>query len=88
MITSPLNAAGTVGVPFTYQFLASGATSLGVSNLPPGLVFNANLAAIVGTPTASGVSQVGLSAINGAGTTTATLNITIQPASALGTDNH
>jgi uncharacterized delta-60 repeat protein len=79
VITSPLNAAGTVGVPFTYQFLTSGATSLGVSGLPPGLVFNANLAAIIGTPTASGVTPVVLSASNGAGATMATLNITIQP---------
>jgi hypothetical protein len=79
VIISPLTATGTVGVPFTYQFEAQGATSLAVSNLPSGLAFNANLQAIVGTPTVTGLSQVGLSATNVAGTTTATLNITVQP---------
>jgi len=80
LIISPLVATGTVGLPFTYQFEASGATSLGASNLPPGLTFNTNLAAIVGTPTASGTFPVGLSATNSAGTTNATLTITVQAA--------
>ena len=84
VITSPLAAAGTVGVPFTYQFLALGATSLSVTSLPPGLTFNTTLSAIVGTPTVPGLFSVGLNAINGAGTTTATLNLTIQPTPAGG----
>jgi hypothetical protein len=80
VITSPLTAAGTVGVPFTYQFLALGETSLSVTNLPAGLSFNTTLSAIVGTPAVTGLFQVGLNAINGAGTTTATLSLTILPA--------
>ena len=79
VITSPLVATGTVGQPFTYQFTASGATSLGASNLAPGLTFNTSLRAITGTPTAAGTFQVGLSATNSGGTTSATLTITVQP---------
>jgi len=79
IIVSPTTALGTVGVPFTYQFAAQGATTLGVTNLPAGLTFNSNLAAITGTPTVAGVTQVGLSATNGAGTTTATLTLNVQP---------
>ena len=80
VITSPLVATGTVGLPFTYQFEASGATSLGASNLAPGLTFNTSLGAITGMPTTAGTFQVGLSATNSAGTTNATLTITVQPA--------
>ena len=86
VITSPLVATqvmsppGTVRLPFTYQFEAEGATTLDVSNLPPGLTFNGSLAAITGTPTEAGTFQVGLSASNTAGTTTATLSITVPPA--------
>ena len=80
LIISPLTAKGTVGQQFTYQFEASGATSLAATNLPAGLTFNAGLAAITGTPTAAGTFQLGLSASNFIGTTTATLTITVQPA--------
>jgi hypothetical protein len=83
-IISPLVASSTVGVPFTYQFEADGATSLGVSNLPPGLAFNAGLAAITGTPTTAGTFNVGLSASNTVGTTNATLAITVLPPPASG----
>jgi len=81
-ITSPLTAAGNVGQQFTYQLLATDATSLGANNLPAGsgLTFNASLGAIIGTPTTAGTFPVGLSASNAAGTTTATLTLTVQPA--------
>jgi FG-GAP-like repeat/Putative Ig domain len=79
MITSPLFANRVKDQPFTYQFEAEGATTLAVSNLPPGLTFNTSLAAIIGTPTEAGTFQVGLSASNTAGTTTATLTITVPP---------
>ena len=79
-ITSPLTAAGNVGQQFTYQLLATDATSLGATNLPAGLTFNAGLGAITGTPTTAGTFPVGLSASNAAGTTTATLTLTVQPA--------
>jgi hypothetical protein len=84
VITSPLVATGTVGLPFTYQFEASGATSLAANNLAPGLTFNASLGAIIGTPTAAGTFPVGLSATNTGGTSTATLTLTVQPAPASG----
>ena len=78
----PRAASGTVGQPFTYQFTASGATSLAASNLAPGLTFNPpSLGTITGIPTTAGVFQVGLSATNSAGTTTTrTLTITVQAA--------
>ena len=80
-ITSPPAASGTVGQPFTYQFTASGATSLAASNLAPGLTFDPpSLGTITGIPTTAGVFQVGLSATNSAGTTQATLTITVQAA--------
>ena len=84
IITSPLTATGIVGQQFTYQFEAPGATSLGVTGLPGGLSFNAGLSAVVGTPAAAGTFQAGLSASNAAGTTTATLTITVQPAPSSG----
>jgi hypothetical protein len=84
VITSPLVATGTVGLPFTYQVRASRATSLGAGNLAPGLTFSTTLGAITGLPTAAGTYQVGLSATNSDGTTNATLTITVQPVPASG----
>ena len=84
VITSPLFATGTVGLPFTYQFTANGATSLGASNLAPGLTFNTSLRAITGAPTTAGTFLAGLSATNSGGTTSATLTITVQPAPTAG----
>ena len=79
VITSPLIANRVVGQPFTYQFEAEGATTLGASQLPAGLQFDTSLAAITGVPTEVGTFPVGLSASNASGTTTATLPITVQP---------
>jgi sugar lactone lactonase YvrE len=84
VIRSPLVEADTIGQPFVYQFETTGATSLAVYNLPLGLTFNASLAAITGKPVAAGTFQVGLSASNASGTTTATLTITVQPIPASG----
>ena len=83
-ITSPTSAAGTVGQQFVYQFETRFATSRAVTNLPPGLTFNAGLSAITGTPTATGTFQTNLSATGNGGTTTATLTITVQPAPSSG----
>jgi WD40 repeat protein len=80
-ITSPLVASGIVGLPYTYQFTASGATSLQIAGpVPPGLTFNTSLGALTGIPTAAGVFPVGLSATNAQGTTNAALTITVQGA--------
>ena len=82
VITSPLVATGAIDLAFVYQFEASGATSLGVTDtdLPGGLIFDPVLSAITGQPGQTGTFQVGLSASNASGTTNATLVITIQPA--------
>ncbi len=77
VITSPLQAVAAIDRQFTYQFNATGASSLAVSNLPPGLRFDSVLNAIVGQPTVPGTYQVGLSAPNSVGTTTATLTLNI-----------
>ena len=84
VITSPLNAAATVNLPFSYQFEATGATSLSVGVLPDGVTFDPDLRAIVGSPKLEGTFQIDLSASNGGGTTTATLVLTIQPFPAAG----
>ncbi len=88
VITSPLIAAGTVGQQFTYQFLASGATSLSVSSLPAGLTFDQTRAVIVGTPTVTGTFNVRLSATNSVGTTTVTLTLTVQAPPTCGTSHY
>ncbi|MEO5720928.1 MAG: putative Ig domain-containing protein [Chthoniobacterales bacterium] len=80
VITSPLQAVTTVERPFVYQFLATGASSLSVTNLPPGLRFDAARNAILGQPTQAGTFSVGLSAPNAIGTTNATLVLVVQNA--------
>jgi PKD repeat protein len=82
VITSPITAPGTVGTAFvTYTILATGSpTSYSATGLPAGLTLNLLTGAINGTPTASGVSVVAISATNGAGTGSATLTITIAAA--------
>jgi len=84
LITSPLNAVGAIGQPFVYQFRALGASSLLVTNLPPGLTFDPSLSAITGKATAAGTFQIGLSASNVQRTVVATLTITIQTPSVIG----
>ena len=79
VITSPLSATTSVNQPFTYQFTATGATSLGVDNPAPGLGFNAPLAAIVGQPTTGGIFATTLRASNAQGATTATLMLRVEP---------
>jgi Putative Ig domain/Galactose oxidase, central domain len=85
-IISPLEATATGDLPFSYQFEATGATSIGVDEpaLPDGLRFDSVLRAILGTPLVEGTFQVNLNASNGAGTTNATLVLTLQPLPASG----
>ena len=78
VITSPLSAVAVLGQKFVYQLETLLATSLGATNLPPGLAFDSSLSAIVGTPTSNGTFQVGLSASNASGTTSATLRLVVQ----------
>lgn len=78
VITSPLNAAGTINKPFTYQITATNnPTSFSASRLPRGLSLNAATGVISGTPTKQGTTSLTMGATNAAGTGTATLVISI-----------
>lgn len=79
VITSPLSATTSINQQFTYQFTATGATSLAVPSPAPGLAFNAPLAAIVGQPTTAGIFPITLQATNAQGTTMATLTLRVEP---------
>src|SRR3954467_1375862 len=53
-ISGASHVTGTVGVPLTYQIVASGnVTALSCSSLPAGLAMNGNTGLIVGVPTAA-----------------------------------
>lgn len=80
VITSPLTAAGTVGVPFAgYQITASGnPTRFGATGLPPGLTLSAS-GVISGTPTQAGTFNATITATNANGTDSRTLVFTINP---------
>jgi hypothetical protein len=69
----------TMGQLFVYQLDTTGTTSFMVSNLPPGLSFDPQLAAIVGNPNATGTFQVIIIATYPAVTTHSPLTITVQP---------
>ncbi|MGH8047342.1 MAG: glycosyl hydrolase [Chthoniobacterales bacterium] len=81
VITGTTPLSGTVGMPLSYQIVATNSpTSYGASPLPAGLSVNTSTGLISGTPTlAGGPTNVTLSATNGSGTGTATLAITINP---------
>ena len=77
-ITSAATAGGTIGNAFAYQITASNSpTSYGATGLPAGLSLNPGTGLISGTPTTTGVSNVTISATNGAGAGTAPLVITV-----------
>ncbi len=82
VITSASTAGGTAGTPFvTYVIAASGIpTSYTATGLPTGLTLNSLTGAINGTPTVSGTFTVTINATNTAGTSTATVVITIAAA--------
>ncbi len=76
-IASDLNATGTLGIPFNYQIVATNnPTGFDAAPLPAGLSVDNN-GAITGTPTATGLTNVILSATNTTGTGTATLRLNI-----------
>ena len=78
VITSASTASGTVGSAFSYQITATNTpSSYGATGLPAGLSVNSGTGLISGTPTTAATSTVTLSAINGGGTGTATLALTI-----------
>jgi autotransporter-associated beta strand protein len=81
VITSGTIASGISGSAFSYQITANNSPiSFGATGLPAGLSVNASTGLISGTPSATGTSNVTLSASNSNGTGTATLALTIQPA--------
>jgi len=80
VITSALAATGTQGVAFSYHIAASHTpTSFTASGLPSGLVVTATSGVISGTATASGTTNVTISASNAVGTGSATLVLTVRP---------
>ncbi len=81
VISSATTATGTASASFTYQITASNSpTSYAATGLPTGLTVNTTTGAITGIPAAAGVSNATISATNAAGTGSAALTITINPA--------
>ena len=79
-ILSSGTASGAETLPFSYQITANyGPTNYAASGLPSGLNINTSTGLISGTPTQTGTFNTTISASNGAGTTKATLIITITP---------
>jgi hypothetical protein len=85
VITSATTAPGTVNAAFTYDIVATGLpSSYAASPLPAGLAVDTTTGIISGTPTASGVTVVSMTATNGIGTSLpVTLTITVAAAGAV-----
>lgn len=80
VITSTVEAVGTVGAPFAFMISATGApTSFSASGLPAGLTVDPASGLISGSPLVDGFFAVELAATGSAGTAAATLDLTIQP---------
>ena len=87
VITSPLTATGTNGVPFSYRITTGPqvANQFNAAPLPPGLAVSTTTGRITGTPTATGNWAVLLTASDSGianRTVTATLSLTIVPSAA------
>jgi hypothetical protein len=85
VITSALTATGQVGVAFSYQITATNnPTSYNATGLPTGLTVNTSTGLISGTPAtgtdAGSPYSITISATNSGGTGSATLTLTIKPA--------
>lgn len=77
-ITSTLTGSVTAGSPFTYTITATGApTSFAATSLPSGLSVDTATGVISGTPTLAGSYNITISAINGLGTGSALLALTV-----------
>ena len=87
-ITSPLIAEGVQNQPFSYMLTATGTQRIvfNASNLPAGLSYDADFGVISGVPTATGATNVTLTATNSAGTDTQTLVITVYPPAIIDAD--
>jgi hypothetical protein len=77
-ITSATTAAGTVGVPFSYQIIATNSpSSYSAAPLAPGLACNPSTGVISGTPNGTGTFIATLAASNSYATGTAALMLAI-----------
>ena len=84
VISSALNATGTVAQPFNYTITATNnPTAFTAVGLPSALSLNATTGVISGTPAATSASSVTLSARNATGTGSATLILTINAPTSL-----
>lgn len=78
VITSPLNASGSVGVAFAYTITATNLpTSFSATGLPTGLAVNPTTGDITGVPVAASTSTVTIAAGNARGSGSALLTLTI-----------
>lgn len=78
LIVSKATASGVLGASFSYLVSATGSpTSYAASGLPAGLSVNTSSGAISGTPTATGVFPVTLTATNAIGSGSAIVVISI-----------
>ncbi len=79
-IGGALDVTATLGLPFSYQIIATeNPSSYGADNLPPLLSVNTATGLISGTPTTLGVFSVTLRATNDGGTASATLVLAVKP---------
>jgi hypothetical protein len=74
-----LSARATRGQAFTYTVVASNTPgSFTATGLPPGLAINGTTGVISGTPTATGTSDIAITATNSKGSDTEVLRLTVQ----------
>jgi uncharacterized protein YhjY with autotransporter beta-barrel domain len=78
VITSASTASGVTGAAFSYQIVATnGVSNYGATGLPPGLTVNAASGLISGTPTTPGTFNAMITAMNGSGSDSQPLTITV-----------
>jgi hypothetical protein len=80
VITSTLSVTGTANYPFRYRITADDVpTNFNAAHLPKGLLINHSTGVISGKPAASGTCAATITAINGNGSDTDTINFDFVP---------